>query len=275
MDKTSLSDALPTALLIDDNADMLELLEDTLKGRFHCLCAIQGEQGLTMAFETLPDVVICDVMMPGLSGFEVLKQLKASELTDHIPVILLTAKGDMESRLKGWQEKADEYLDKPFNAEELLTRIDNLLGVRNILRKRFQGAMADKPGKLCCEVNKVQAKVSQPKAISEQSNNSRNQVFFDKVYGLLETHYSEEALDVAFLADKLAMSQRQLGRKMKAVLDYTPTELIRVFRLKKAAELLKQGETPSTVAFKVGFSSHSYFSQCFKAQFDCLPSSYH
>lgn len=272
--ETSVSDALPAVLLIDDNADMLELLKDTLKGRFHCLCAAHGEQGLSVAFEALPDVVICDVMMPGLSGFDVLKQLKASELTDHIPVILLTAKGDMESRLKGWQEKADEYLDKPFNAEELLSRIDNLLGIRNILRKRFQGSLNKKT--LKADIGKIRAKVSQPKQPDEQEqHHNGNQVFFDKVYGLLEAHYAEETLDVAFLADKLAMSQRQLGRKMKAVLDYTPTELIRVFRLKKAAELLRQGETPGAVAFKVGFSSHSYFSQCFKAQFDCLPSSYH
>lgn len=262
-----------TVLVIDDNTDMLQLLDDTLKGHYQCVCAAGGEKGLALAKELLPDVVISDLMMPDISGFDVLKQLKQSSLTDHIPVILLTAKGDTQSRIKGWSEKADEYLNKPFNPDELLSRIENLLAIRSLLRKRYHQSI--EPDQNNNDKLKAQSKLSEPEhPTGEQSTVGVNQVFFDKVYLVLEKYYAEESLDVSFLADQLAMSQRQLGRKMKAVLDYTPTELIRIFRLKKAAELLKQGEAPSTVAHKVGFSSHSYFSQCFKAQFDCLPSSY-
>ncbi len=262
-----------SVLLVDDNPEMLALLQQTLKGRFQTIAYSDGEQALAAAQAQLPDLVVSDVMMPGMSGFELLKALKSSALTDHIPVLLLTAKGDAQSRIKGWEEKADEYLDKPFNAEELLSRIDNLLAIRALLRKRYQGAIATPSMEIEPNADKTPLGVM-PEAIAQEGIHSCNQQFFKRVYSLLEKHYADETLDVRFLADKLAMSQRQLGRKMKAVLDYTPTELIRVYRLNKAAELLKQGMTPSAVAFDVGFSSHSYFSQCFKAQFDCLPSSY-
>jgi DNA-binding response OmpR family regulator len=204
-------------------------------------------------------------MMPGISGFEVLKQLKSNQLTSHIPVVLLTAKGDTQSRIRGWSENADEYLEKPFNSVELLTRIESLLTVRSLLRHRYQREFtAPEP------VEKVIETEQEP----AQSLNSVNQAFMDKINGILERHYSDESLDVGFLAKEMAMSHRQLGRKMKSLLDLTPAESIRSFRLKKAALLLTEGATPSVVAFDVGFTSHSYFGQCFKAQYNCLPSAY-
>ena len=127
-----------TLLLVDDNADMLELLVQTLSDKYQCYCAENGEQGLALANEHLPDLMISDVMMPVVSGFELLRRLKQNPLTNHIPVILLTAKGDVQSRMTGWEEQADEYLAKPFNAEELRLRIDNLLAIRALLRQRFQ-----------------------------------------------------------------------------------------------------------------------------------------
>ena len=261
----------PVILLIDDNADMLSLLTDTLSGRFQCLTASDGEQGIAMAKEYLPDLVISDVMMPGISGYEVVKVLKEVEATSHIPVILLTAKGDVQSRIEGWRHSADEYLAKPFNGEELHMRIDNLLSIRKLLRARFQrdfvAPQVDKPnGKTISFEPEVRDR--------EPELADAHQRFIDRINAILEKHYSDESLDVAQLADNLAMSPRNLNRKMRSILDLTANETIRGFRLKKAAELLHQGGAPSAVAFEVGFSSHSYFSKCFKAQFSCLPSEY-
>ena len=291
------STSRPTLLLIDDNPDMLELLKDTLGEKYHCISENNGENGVTAAKEHLPDLVISDVMMPGISGFDVLKQLKEDDLTGHIPVVLLTAKGDIQSRIRGWSEKADEYLEKPFNSVELLIRIESLLSIRALLRHRYQREFTE-PTKLVVQktdegrVESTQIKATSASAQApllnpqsalqsaqaelEQSKsiNSVNQVFFERINKVLEKHYSKESLDVAFLASELAMSHRQLGRKMKSLLDLTPAESIRSFRLKKAAEQLNQGVSPGVVAHQVGFTSHSYFSQCFKAQFDCLPSNY-
>ena len=264
----------PTLLLIDDNADMLTLLVDTLSNRFQCMTAPNGEQGLELAKEHLPDLVISDVMMPGISGYEVVKTLKETEMTCHIPVILLTAKGDVQSRIEGWSNNADEYLQKPFNSVELNMRIDNLLSIRKLLRQRYQREFTTPtglPGPI--SDSGVQTDEAQDSTQIEGSN-LVNQQFFDKVNAILEAHYADEKLDVSLLASHLAMSSRQLGRKMKSLLDLTPAESIRSFRLKKAAQLLREGQTPSIVAHQVGFSSHSYFSQCFKAQFNCMPSVY-
>ncbi|MFT5163054.1 MAG: DNA-binding response OmpR family regulator, partial [Alteromonadaceae bacterium] len=231
-----------------------------------------------LAAKKLPDLVISDVMMPGISGFEVLRQLKQQDLTSHIPVVLLTAKGDIDSRLKGWSEKADEYLEKPFNATELLMRLDNLLSIRSLLRQRYLREF-NQPG---YKVEALSLPDTGSRATSDTDNsdddnediaaNVGHQRFFERLDGILEKHYADELLDVTVLAGQMYMSHRQLGRKMKALLGLTPVESIRQFRLKKAAELLNQGTQSGLVAEQVGFSSHSYFSKCFKAHFKCLPS---
>ncbi|MFT4925205.1 MAG: ligand-binding sensor domain-containing protein/signal transduction histidine kinase [Phenylobacterium sp.] len=286
----------PTLLLIDDNPDMLELLKDTLAAHYHCITAHNGELGLSMATEQLPDLVISDVMMPGISGFEVLRQLKLNELTNYIPVVLLTAKGDVQSRIKGWAEKADEYLEKPFNGEELLMRIESLLSVRALLRHRYHRTFSAELEQTGGSANSVESKVtkptkptkpikpteptkpfeSEPAAEVESANDisAVNQAFIDHINAVLEKHYNDETLDVTFLASEMAMSPRQLARKMRSLVDFTPAESIRSFRLKKAVALLDQGVLPGVVAHQVGFTSHSYFSRCFKAQYDCMPSSY-
>ncbi|NQZ08816.1 MAG: response regulator, partial [Algicola sp.] len=250
-----------TLLLIDDNADMLTLLTDTLEATYHCLKASNGENGLAVAKAQLPDLVISDLMMPGINGFEVLKQLKQNPLTSHIPVVLLTAKGDVQSRLRGWAEKADEYLEKPFNAKELLFRIDNLLAIRHLLRQRF--------GRVFTEPKKIDDVKSNLDSVPiEPSLNVVTQDFIDNINAFLAEHYHREDLDVDQMASALFMGKRQLARKMKSLLDLTPVESIRSYRLKKAAELLQQGIAPSQVVSEVGFAAHSYFSQCFKAHFD-------
>ncbi|NQZ13163.1 MAG: response regulator, partial [Algicola sp.] len=293
----NIEDTATTVLMIDDNADILTLLVETLSDRFVCLTAQNGQQGVEMALEHLPDLVISDVMMPGLSGHEVVKVLKQTELTCHIPVILLTAKGDVQSRIEAWSQNADEYLDKPFNPFELISRIDNLLSIRALLRQRFQrefnlplepqdlpeqnpkpntgsNTNNDAALEVKSETDSKTAHDIAPQISQINGITDANQTFLNKINILLEHNYHDEKLDVPFMADKLAISNRQLSRKIKSLLDLTPKESIRNFRLKKAAQMLAKGLTPSDVAHQVGFTSHSYFSQCFKVQYNCMPSAY-
>ena len=265
-------DGKSQVLVIDDNQELLNLIKEILTPHFDCQLAPNGEQGLHMAQENLPDLVLCDVMMPGISGFEVLSELKSSPLTAHIPVILLTAKGDAESRIEGWKNRADEYLSKPFNNQELVARITNLLAIRKSISNRYQQQFAQ-----AMPING-----SPTQSANNQDGNSPvgdeldlvAQDFSQQLEAILAERYQDEDLTVATIATELALSQRQLIRKTKSLLGMTPNETLRAFRLKKAAEFLREGKTPSTITFDVGFSSHSYFGTCFKNQFGCTPSEY-
>ena len=266
------ADGKSQVLVIDDNQELLNLIKEILTPHFDCQLAPNGEQGLHMAQENLPDLVLCDVMMPGISGFEVLSELKSSPLTAHIPVILLTAKGDAESRIEGWKNRADEYLSKPFNNQELVARITNLLAIRKSISNRYQQQFAQ-----AMPTNASQAQGANNKNSHSAVGDELDLVaqdFSQQLEAILAERYQDEDLTVATIATELALSQRQLIRKTKSLLGMTPNETLRAFRLKKAAEFLREGKTPSTITFDVGFSSHSYFGTCFKNQFGCTPSEY-
>ena len=258
----------PQILVIDDNQELLNLICDILSPHFQCQLAIDGEQGLELAQQQLPDLVISDLMMPGISGLDVLSRLKSDPLTSHIPVVLLTAKGDTESRIEGWKNRADEYISKPFNDQELIVRINNILTIRKMLSSRYQQQFA-------------QHSTAQQTSVQNQTNKENESEldeaatdFSQQLEKTLEQHYQDENLSVTTIAKQMALSSRQLTRKTKTLLDLAPNECLRAYRLKKAAELLDEGHTPSTIAFEVGFNSHSYFSACFKAKFGCTPSNY-
>ena len=267
-------------LVIEDNYDMRQYLISCLNKDFHCLVATDGEAGVHMAQEHLPDLIISDVMMPKMDGFAVTRLLKTEPCTNHIPIILLTAHGDKQSRLKGLSEKADEFLQKPFDSAELLMRINNLLSIRSLLRQRFGQNLSEPrlPGLRTRATDKpdITNEDGEPenKQAPSQPENRVHQAFFEQIHQLLEQHYSDGDFGVGQLADEMALSKRQFTRKMKALMDLTPAEAIRNYRLKKAAEQLASGVTPSEVYYQTGFSSHSYFSQCFKARYQCLPSAY-
>ena len=252
----------PHILIVEDHHDMGQYILSCLQSHYVCSIAMDGEAGIAQARELMPDLIITDVMMPKADGFEVTKCLRADEATNHIPIIMLTAHGDRQNRIKGWSEKVDEYLEKPFNRSELLTRIDNLLSIRALLRQRFQWEFT-------CGQLETQSFVK-----PEGGSGQKHKQFIDKVNGVLEKNYDEASFDVVAFSDKMALSSRQLNRKLNAVLGLSAKDVIRSFRLKKAAEFLTTGETPSVVAFQVGFNSHSYFSRCFKAQYNCMPSQF-
>ncbi len=258
-------------LVIEDNVDMQSHIKQVVEQQHHCLLAGSGEQGIELAQEYLPDLIVCDLMLPGIDGFEVLKQIKQHEFTAQIPVIVLTARSDLESRLQGFNLNADEYLGKPFNQHELLGRIQNLIDNRKQLQQSYwQKFNADK--------KQLQRKTSQDNVAKltgeEEPAVSLDDKFLTRLEAVVAELYADPALDIYLLADKMAMSERQLQRKVKVLLGTNPNNFIREFRLNKAKERLKSGAQVGVVAFDVGFSSQTYFGRCFKDAFGCTPKQY-
>jgi signal transduction histidine kinase/ligand-binding sensor domain-containing protein/AraC-like DNA-binding protein len=247
---------MPTALVIEDNPDLCWHVGEVLHGQVRCEFAHNGEAGVAAAFETIPDIILCDVALPKLNGFEVTRRIKEDERTCHIPIIMLTARSDEESRIQGLQSLADEYLTKPFNEAELKQRIETLLSIREILRQRF-------------------ARDSRRLSLDDlpPEVGARDRRFLERLGHVVEAHYADPDFSMTEFASLMAMSERQLQRKMKALTNSLPREYLRGFRLEKAVQLLKAGEPAGSVAFAVGFSSQSYFTSCFKAEYGVTPGS--
>lgn len=244
---------LPLALIVEDNTDMRHFIYETIEEHYQVMEAANGKEGLEKALAEIPDIIISDVMMPVLDGFKMTEKLKTNERTSHIPIILLTAKAGQQHKVEGLTSGADDYLTKPFDAKELLTRIENLIHQRKLLRKKFAGEIILKP--------------------SEIAVNSADEKFLTNVMQAIEKNMGEEDFGVEQLAREVAMSRSQLHRKLIALTNQAPSEVLRNTRLLRAKELLqKKFATPSEVAYKVGFNSHTYFSKCFKEEFGVSPS---
>ncbi len=244
---------LPLLLIVEDNEELRQFIKDSLQAKYQLLEADNGKDGLQTALEQVPDLIISDVMMPGMDGFMMTAQIKKDEKTSHIPVILLTAKAGQLHKIEGLETGADDYITKPFDAKELLVRIQNLIEQRKLLRKKFAGNIQLRP--------------------SEVAAKSIDEIFLNNVMRSIEKNLEEEEFSVEKLAKDVAMSRSQLHRKLIALIDKSPSDLIRQTRLLRAKELLlKKAATPSEVAFKVGFNSHTYFSKCFKDEFGISPS---
>lgn len=244
---------LPLLLIVEDNADLRNMIHEIVQQEYQVIQAVNGKEGFEKAVQEVPDLIISDVMMPLMDGFELAQKIKTDERTSHIPTILLTAKAGQSHKIEGLDTGADDYLTKPFDHKELLTRVRNLINQRKLLRKKFAGEIILKP--------------------SEVSVKSSEQVFLDKVMRAIEANMSEEDFGVEELAKEVTMSRSQLHRKLIALTGQTPSEVLRNTRLLRAKELLqKKAATPSEVAFRVGFNSHTYFSKCFKEEFGVSPS---
>ena len=248
-------DGKPSILIVEDNKDMQNYLFELLCDIYHCDLADDGQQALERAYEHIPDLVLLDVMLPKMDGFQVSHALKEDERTSHIPIVMLTALGDRESRKEGWQEKVDAYFSKPFDDEELKLRIANLLEIRDILKNRFSNQFfeEERPGQI----------------LNEKENG-----FMEKLERMLDRHHAEAEFGLSQLAAQMYMSTRQLQRKLKAITGHNPTEYLRSYRLRKARKLLQVGTQVGLTSDTVGFSSPAYFSSCFKAQFGQTPSEY-
>ena len=240
-------------LIIDDNDDIREFLKDGFRDNMIVETAADGKEGLQKAIDTNPDIIICDVMMPGMDGFEVTRQLKGDFQTCHIPIILLTAHSSIEHQLEGIDSGADAYITKPFSLKYVQKRVMKLVEQRELLKKRF----------------------SKEFVLDGNKTNTTDKEFFDKIEKILDDNYEDSTFTIDRFIELSGIRRTVFFKKVKGITGFSPNELIKIKRLNKAAELLKQGElTISEVSYKVGFEDPFYFSKCFKAHFDCTPKNY-
>lgn len=240
-------------LVIDDNPDILDFLSEELCKHFKVTTANDGKEGLEKATELNPDLIICDVMMPEMDGFEVTRHLKNEFQTCHIPIILLTAHSSSEHQLEGIQCGADAYITKPFSLKYLMSRVNNLIEQREKLKKRFSVSPA-------LEENLL-------------SNADKDKEFYELINRILDAHLNNPAFSVDEFSELAGLKRTLFYKKVKGLTGFSPNELIKIKRMKKAAELLSSGKyTVSEVSWQVGIEDPFYFSKCFKAQFGCSPS---
>jgi signal transduction histidine kinase/ligand-binding sensor domain-containing protein/DNA-binding response OmpR family regulator len=245
----------PLLLLVEDNADVRTFISESLKASYRLLEASNGREGYQIAIETIPDLVLSDVMMPEMDGVALCARLKADEKTAHVPVVLLTAKASGGDKIEGLQTGADDYIVKPFEAEELRARIDNLIESRRMLREQFSREI-----------------LLQPTAVKITSADEQ---FLQQVMEVIEANMSHLNFGRDELCKEMHMSPTQLNRKLKALTDHAPVELIRIMRMKRAAALLAAGAgNVGEISFMVGYKDHSYFSRSFHKQYGVTPSEY-
>jgi len=253
-------DEQPMLLIIEDNPDLRLYLRRIFETDYQVIEANDGQHGLELALQTVPDMVIADLMMPRLDGFGLCERLKTDERTSHIPVVLLTAKATLADRIEGLGLGADEYLQKPFNKEELTIRVKNLLQQRRLLREKFSLRAAVSP--------------NDPAVLQEMPQTLDTQ-FLQRVREVVDEHLSESGYEVETLCKTLGISRTNLHRKLKALTGSSSTEFIRKVRLERAAQLLRMSrKSVSEVAYQVGFESLSYFSKSFQEEFGVVPSEY-
>jgi len=251
--------AAPVVLVVEDNADLRQFIKSSMLRKWQVVEAADGEEGVRKAIELLPDIVVSDVMMPRKDGLTLCKEMKSHELTAHIPIILLTAKAEIEAKLKGLRTGADDYLTKPFNTEELLARMGNLVETRQRLRERFP----QRPTDLSAQQTEGAAEF-----LSEL-----DRAFLEKANRVMDEHLADEQFSVDDFARKMLISRAQLYRKIKALTDQNTSDYIRHYRLDRAYQMLKSGTgRVGEVSLLVGFGNEKYFSTVFKEHFGVSPS---
>ncbi|WP_455971819.1 substrate-binding domain-containing protein [Bacteroides congonensis] len=240
----------PSVLVIDDNADIRSYVHGLLHTDYTVIEAADGSEGIRKAMKYVPDLIISDVMMPGIDGIECCRRLKSELQTCHIPVILLTACSLDEQRIQGYDGGADSYISKPFSSQLLLARVRNLIDSHRRL-KQFFGDGQTLAKEDVCDMDKD---------------------FVEKFKALIDAKMGDSGLNVEDLGKEMGLSRVQLYRKIKSLTNYSPNELLRIARLKKAASLLASSDmTVAEIGYEVGFSSPSYFAKCYKEQFGESP----
>lgn len=245
----------PVILLVDDNEEILEFVADELSEKYTVVTAMNGQEALDKLKEEAVQLVISDVMMPVMDGFELCKNIKMNFDCSHIPVILLTAKNTLQSKIEGLEIGADAYIEKPFSPEYLQVQIANLLANRNKIKEYF-----------------AHSPLVHIKSIAYSRS---DETFLEKLNEAIYNNLEDQNLDVEKLAKVMNMSRPTLFRKIKSISDMTPNELINISRLKRAAELLAEGSYKIyEVADMVGYSSQTNFGRLFHKQFGMTPSDY-
>jgi signal transduction histidine kinase/DNA-binding response OmpR family regulator len=247
------SDNKPLLLIAEDNSDVKHLIESICKEDFRIMTAENGKKAFQIAQEKIPDIIITDIMMPEMDGMELCERLRASEITSHVPIIMLTARGDQKDKLEGLKKGADDYLIKPFDAEEILLRLHNLLDQRKKLREYYK-------------------RILQAFLPKEEVYESRDALFLNNLKAFVEKNIQNENYGVSELSADLSLSRSQLHRKVTGLLGFTPNEIIRNMRLEKAKMFInKKTGTIAEIAYNCGFSSPAYFSKCYKDYFGHTP----
>ena len=242
----------PLILIIDDNPEITAFICEVLHSRYRCRTAGDGKTGMELCFRLLPDLIIADVMMPGMNGLEMCRLIRKHVPTSTLPIILLTARDDKETELESIQMNIDAFISKPFEPDILLSRVEQLISRNQTLEARVR----------------MEALTS-PKAIEAESYDEK---FLSGITRIIEDRLSDSDLNVTALCEISGISNKQIYRKLKQLTGTTPVEYIKSIRMKKAAMLLRQRKfTVAEVMYMVGFSNHSYFSKCFKAEFDKTP----
>ncbi len=242
-------------LVVEDNSDMRSFIKENLEQNYKVIEAKNGSEGVKKAFESIPDLIITDVMMPAMNGFELTEKVKSDTKTSHVPVIMLTAKADEESKLKGLDTGVDDYLIKPFSTKELHARVGNLIKLRRLLKEKYKEISAINP--------------------SEIDAKPIDQELLSKVFQTIKTHLEDPGFSVTILAEEVGMSVSQLNRKLNGLINQSAGKLIRSTKMDFASQLLKNKTgNISEIAYRIGFSDLSSFTNSFKEKFGISPSEF-
>lgn len=249
------SGASDCLLVVEDNEDLRNFIVAIFQNQFKVVSAQDGEEGLQLAVDLLPDLIISDVMMPKMDGIELTEHIRTNDLTSHIPVLLLTARSDAESRMDGFRNGADDYLTKPFSTEELRVRVANLVEQRKKLAAKYR--------------SEIWTPATPTRTLSYDEK------FVISLRAVVEAHLSDSSFSVEQLAEEMCLSRTQLFRKVKALLEISPNELINDIRLQRAAELIRsKSDSLTQISYSVGFSEQSYFAKRFRKKFGVSPGEY-
>ncbi len=252
-----------SVLIVDDNNDIREYLRTILQDKYQVFEAEDGQKGLALAQEQVPDIIISDVMMPVMNGLEFCQNIKMNEITSHIPVILLTARALNSHQIEGYKSGADAYITKPFQPDLLLARIGNLLRNRHLL-KDLWGTSSN--------ATKKEDKTATTENTSLSSEGTRENAFISRFKKVIEERMTDSELSVETIGSELGLSRVQLYRKVKALTGSSPVDLLRKARLNKAQQLLQATDlSVSEIAYQVGFTSPSYFTKCYKDEYGKVP----
>ncbi|KAF0138473.1 MAG: ATP-binding protein, partial [Stygiobacter sp.] len=242
-------------LIVEDNSDVRAYIREQLEADYQVKEAENGEEGMLMAQGIVPDLIVTDLMMPKVNGYQFCKLVRNDQRTSHIPIVMLTAKAGFDDKIEGLEIGVDDYITKPFSAKELKVRVKNLINQRKLLRSRFKTSTVIKP--------------------SEVTATSIDRLFIEKVIKTIEANFENQDFTPESLAETVNMSVSQLNRKLNALIEQPAGQLMRSLRLQRAADLLKQNAgSVSEICYQLDFNDPAYFSRAFKKQFGCSPSEF-
>lgn len=254
----TIDESKPLVLVIDDNNDIRKLIAELLKDTYNIITANNGADGIRKAVRYVPDLIICDVMMPVMDGLECCRRLKSEVMTSHIPVLMLTACSMDEQRVQGYDSGADGYLSKPFSSDVLRARCKSLIENRKLIKELW---LKDAPHSSAA-----------PKQASSANTADIDNDFYNRFLGIFRKEIGNSELSVDDIASRMGLERTQFYRKIKAITNFAPVELMRRLRLRQGQLLIKTSDKSiAEIAYETGFSSPAYFTRCYREAFGETP----